>query len=137
MLITQLVRIAGRQSAVRATERLLGMGLVSDEDLKRLQTHFEAERAENLLLVGIRGERALSHRLMENLESRRLPVVNLLAQTAGNPNSEPDLMLRASSILYQFRLYEDHAAFLRRLNQACEIARLPPRNNWQGGQVSI
>jgi hypothetical protein len=102
-LISQLVRISGRTAAVRRTERILGMGELGDHELRRLMTAFKGEQNQNLLLAGIRGERAGSHSLFENIESGRL----------------------SGFMLYESRLYEDHAFMLRRMNEACAIVQLP------------
>jgi hypothetical protein len=126
-LVSQIVRMAGRNVAVQETERLLGMSEPGDDELKRLMTVFKAEQGENLLLVGIRGERAASHFLFDNLESGRLPLADFLAQLAAGGTTQPqsDFSSRLGALVYESRLYEDHAFMLSRLNHAYVVAQLP------------
>lgn len=125
MLISQLVRVAGRTAAGKSTERILAMTELPDEDLKRLLAHFQEEQKEDLLLPGLRGERAAFHLLFENLESGQLDLADFLAHAADNPRSRADLTLQVGAFFYDSRLFEDHAFYLRRMNEACAIAQLP------------
>jgi hypothetical protein len=126
-LVSHVVRMAGRSVAVKETERLLAMSELGDDELRQLMTAFKAEQGENLLLAGIRGERAGYHFLFENLESGRLPLADFLAQLAagGTTRPQPDFSSRLGALVYESRLYEDHAFMLRRLNEAYAIAQLP------------
>jgi hypothetical protein len=125
--VSQLVRIGGREKAMRRTERLLGMGQPTDEDLRRLLDHFQRERTDDLLLAAVRGERASFNHLFDNLESRRLPLADLMARVGGEPEGKPGLLTQTGSALYEPRLFEDHAFALRRYNEAYLIARRPPQ----------
>jgi len=124
-LVSQLVRMAGRGVAVRETERLLGMAEVEDSDLRHLVGYFEAEQNENLMLTGVRGERAGWHFVYENIHSGRLSFAEFLARTRGNSGSKPELSLRVAGFLGEPTLYEDHAYMLRWINEAWKIAQLP------------
>jgi hypothetical protein len=64
LVIPQLVRTGVDYIAVETAERVLGQGQVGDDNLVVLQRCFEEESAEPLLLIGMRGERALQHRFM-------------------------------------------------------------------------
>jgi hypothetical protein len=125
--VSQLVRIGGREKAMRRTERLLGMCQPADEDLRRLLDHFQRERADDVLLAAVRGERAGLNHLFDNVESRRLPLADLLARAGGEAEGKPGPLTRVGSSLYSPRLFEDHAFALRRFNEAYLIARRPPQ----------
>jgi hypothetical protein len=124
-LISLLVRMACRKVAVDSTERLLGMSELSDEACRTLSIQFAEELPAADLLASLRGERALYHRLFENLEHGQLTVGEFFARSEGNSNSKPDVSLRLGGFLYSYRLPEDHATLLRWFDEACDIARLP------------
>jgi hypothetical protein len=124
-LISQLVRLACRAVAARQVERALGLGTLNDDACRRLADHFAAERAENLLLAGLRGERASLHALFENLESGRVKLADFYHAIEGRTGTAPDLLVRGGAMLYSPRVYEDHASFLRWANRACSIADKP------------
>jgi hypothetical protein len=125
-LISQLVRMAGRRVAAEETERLLGMGEIGDAELARLAAHFGEEVGENLMLIGVCGERAGWHFVFDNLESGRLPLADFFAQAeAFGSKSKPSASNHISSFIYQPRLYEDHAFMLKWMNDAWAIAQLP------------
>jgi hypothetical protein len=123
LLLSQLVRAACRTIAVYRIERLLGMGELSDETCRRLMQHVAAERQENLLLVGMCGNRAGWHHLFGNLTNGRLSLADTFAKAVdlGPPNRAA----RAVAFLYSYRLPADHAAMLRWFDQICDMARLP------------
>jgi hypothetical protein len=123
-LLSQLVRIQGRTVAVRRVERILGMRELGDDELKRLMAVFKEQQGQNLLLIGLRGDRAGLHHLFENLESGRVSLNDLMAGLLPDTKNT-DRSLRLASFLYEPHLYEDHAFTLRRYNDACAIAQLP------------
>jgi hypothetical protein len=122
-LISQLVRISCRSIAVYRIQRLLGMGELSDQACLALMRHLAAERQENLLLVGLRGERAGWHHFFGNLTQGRLSLAGTLAGNTGT--GQPDLVTRVGAFLYSYRIPEDHATYLRWSKRLCDIARLP------------
>jgi hypothetical protein len=124
-LFSQLVRMHGRRVAVRRTERLLGMADVGDNNLRRLIAHFNAERDEKPLLVGIRGERASFNFLLENLESGRVSLAEMIASGGGNRIKETSFLDRFAASRYHPLLYDDHAFLLVTMNEGFEIAQLP------------
>ena len=65
-LISQLVRFSAAIRGAESTMRTLALGEPTAR-LAELQSEFQAEAGLPLLLVGIRGERALQDRLLENL----------------------------------------------------------------------
>lgn len=123
-LVSQLVRMVIRRVAARQVERTLALGEVSDETCRRLMGHLAAERGENLLLVGLRGERAALHIAFENLESgsTTLPDVLRAFDCPEFKYKVPPALALAGELLYRPRLPEDHANGLRLLNRACSLA---------------
>jgi plasmid stability protein len=61
MLICQLQRMEAQMFAVAALERLIGQGELSEADLANIQALLKRESKDNLLHLGLRGERAASH----------------------------------------------------------------------------
>jgi hypothetical protein len=124
-LVSQLVRLACRAIAARQVERALGMGSLSDDACRRLADHFAEEREENLLLAGLRGERAGMHVLFTNLEAGRVSLADFYRVLEGRSGVAPDILIQGGAMLYRSRLYDDHASFLRWSNRACSIAAMP------------
>jgi hypothetical protein len=86
--------------------------------LKKVQELLEAEAAEPLLLVALRGDRALNHEYMHALKSRRAT----LSQVAGSTGGEKFVTDLASPSLAQ----GSHGRVLRLMTEAVETAKLPP-----------
>ncbi len=131
-LISQLQRIAGRLVAGQRTERLLGMAEISENELKQLMDHFQAEQDGNLLVPGFRGERAALHFFFENLESDKASLADVIASGGFATDNQPDSSLRSAANRYRPRLYEDHAFMLQTMNEAIRIAQLPLPEQHQG-----
>jgi hypothetical protein len=123
-LISSLVRIAIRAKTAQMAERALGLGELSDDALRRTADHFAAEREENPLLDGMRGERATMHILFGNLQSGRVSLADFLIALEGR-GLTAQVVLRGGALLYTPRLYEDHASMLRWIHRACKIAARP------------
>ncbi|MGL4551440.1 MAG: hypothetical protein ACRC33_09660 [Gemmataceae bacterium] len=121
-MISALVRGAVRQRAVRAVARMLGTGLPSDAVCVRLAADLEAERAENLLLPAVRGERAAGHALCQAMAAGKVHLAGLFDTNQGQLRYSD----WAVSRVYTYRVPEDNALLLRRMTEACGIARLPP-----------
>jgi hypothetical protein len=64
-------RIGMRGDAIRATGRLLAMTEPDEGALRRLEEWFRAEQGENLLLAGLRGDRAMWFHHLEEFRSGR------------------------------------------------------------------
>lgn len=75
-LISQLVRIALSSVAVNTTEAVLGLS-EPKTGLTELRAALAAEISVPRFAVGLRGERAMFHRLTENLDSGALPIDGL------------------------------------------------------------
>ncbi len=76
-LISGLVRIAIGEVGLKATERVLGQGEASDETLVRLQEVILDEMSQPLLLVGVKGERAVLAEVIARVRSGQIPISEL------------------------------------------------------------
>ena len=123
LFIPQLVRMACQTSAVYRIERLLGLAGLSEATCRALLRDLDAERQDNILLVGVRGERAAMHNFFDNVGQGRVSLADVLAGVSRS--GSPDLLTKAGSFLYSYRVPEDHAASLRWFGRFCDVARLP------------
>lgn len=123
--ICQLIRVAIRIQAVKRIERLLAMGQPSGPALKELASHMSQEADEDLLTPAFRGERALISVLFENLITGRLSFEEFVTETGGASSDVNSLSRILGWRFYSAKLPADHAYFLRSLNTALEIAKLP------------
>jgi hypothetical protein len=129
LIISQLVRVACRTTAVDRVQRVLAQGESSEEALRQLQGLLEKEESEPLLLIAARGERAGLDRLMETIQAGKIKLtprdLTMTAALSGDPRSGPTLsesllLLAPASIKFQ------RAAMLRWMNRFVELAKLPP-----------
>jgi hypothetical protein len=113
MMISQLIRNAGRAVAIANIERTLAQGQPSQLALTELQKLLEDEEAAPLFLIAMRGERAGCDHLMQGLRagtvSVPLPGVEQLAQHIPGQVSR------------------QRAQLLRVMTQMVEAAKLPER----------
>jgi ABC-type transport system involved in multi-copper enzyme maturation permease subunit len=68
-LISMLVRLAIQWVAFGSIERSLAQGQPTESELEALQRLLEDEQTQPLLLIGLRGERAIMDRLLESLQN--------------------------------------------------------------------
>src|SRR5262249_3532715 len=129
-LICALVRVALRSIAVQFLERILGMGELSDDACKELAALFEAEQKENLLLTGLRGDRASFHHRFLNLESGKVKFADL-AGSSGSSSGKFDPLGGLGGLVYSYRLPDDHAFMLARFGEMCDLARSPVEEQMQ------
>jgi hypothetical protein len=122
--ISQIVRMKVHLGMVRATERILGMAVLTDADLKRLAEYFGSDSSEDLLSPAIRGERAAHHKQFDDIETGKIDLADFIVKMS-SPGLMPDLNLRIGAVFYRPRIYEDHAQLLRLMNQCEQIAKLP------------
>jgi hypothetical protein len=122
-LITTLVRLGTRVMAVRCANRVLAQGSPSDAALVRLRDLLEDERQDNVLLQGLRGERAVLHDVSLRVEAGELALESLDGK--GRP---PRGWGRVAKLWVVPRVLRGHAELLEALNEAVEQARLPPED---------
>ncbi|MBA4065685.1 MAG: hypothetical protein C0501_18600 [Isosphaera sp.] len=117
-LICQLFRMSARVTATRALERLQAQAEPTDPMLAPLQAAWAADAEEPLLLLGLRGERAVTDVTVANLAD---------GTAAAGPEGQPGGMFeRYGSWLWRGGLTRDRAFLHRYLTQAVAVARLPP-----------
>lgn len=124
-LISQLVRMALRTIAARRVERVFAMAEPRVEDLKAMQCHLANEELEELYVAAMRGERAMFTIFFENLASKRIS----LDDVGDGPNQLKSLYGRLGWKLYEARLPDDEAHYIRTMNYLISIADLPPHEH--------
>src|SRR5262249_7473365 len=79
--VSQRIRAVCVDHSLRALERVLSQGQAAEADLAGLQELFEDEISHPGHLLARRGERALTHRLLESIETGQHTVKQLLQPT--------------------------------------------------------
>ena len=127
MMIPQLVRYALRSIAVNKIQRTLAQGEPSEAAMRALQQLLEKEETEPLLLIAVRGERAGYDRLLEGIQTGKIPLSGKdLAMMVGlsGSASAPLWMHTQALRLPAVRTWQ-RAAMLRHMTRAVEIAKMP------------
>jgi hypothetical protein len=120
VIISQLIRIAGIAVAGGAIERTLALGEPPVEDLSRLQKLLEEEDAHRTLLVALRGERAIQHKLFTGMSNG---AIDLEASPGGGTGS--GLTGLFSGWTQKNLARREHPDMLEILGRAIAVARLP------------
>jgi hypothetical protein len=123
--IAQLIRIAQRALVVRLVERVLAQGQPAPAVLADLQRLLEDEDAQPILLIATRGERAGDDQLMEYLQTGGLSQSAIQKELDSIGPNGPSLGERLPLYL-PGSIKSQRAAFLRFMNEAVDIAKLPP-----------
>ena len=128
-MISMLVRLACRGVALGRIERTLAQGEPSEEALAALQHLLEKEEAEPLLLIGVRGERAMFDRFLDAVEAGDIPRRDLLRLA---PRYGIEVSWRDSALLLTgLTIKNERAALLHHMTEYVEIAKLPVEE-WAG-----
>lgn len=114
-LVSALVRIAIRSVGIQNIERSLAQSEPSDYAMQVLQSLLKDEEKVPLLLIGMRGERAICDRLMANLQDGKMQ----FDKQRGNWGRGPELIVVSGS------LKGLRAAFLEIMTDNVEAAKLP------------
>jgi hypothetical protein len=127
--VAQLVRMACRGVAVGSLERVLAQGEPALAGLADLQRLLEEDEAENLVLHGARGDRAVVNHLLENVQNGTVPMGDLLGPTGlGLSKREA---FAASLLASAPSLESQRAGLLRFVTRVVETAKLPPEQQPQ------
>ncbi|HEY8504353.1 MAG TPA: hypothetical protein VIL46_07200, partial [Gemmataceae bacterium] len=125
ILINHLVRCAFAHLTVQAAERWVGLdappyAAEGPDRLRELLRFFEMQRSGYRLPEALRSERAYFNVLFENLESGKVSLrqVNLVLNL-------PVFWAKLGDFTLTPLVLHNHAVYLRRMNEAIEIARLP------------
>ncbi len=121
-LVSQLVRMAVTAIAKGATEQVLGMGEPT-AGLAELQAAFAEEANVPRLTYGIRGERAMFFRAMENVDDGLVDLGQLTDDS--RPPSERTPAGRATTIVYRKYIPGQQAAMLDLFTAMLEASKLP------------
>jgi hypothetical protein len=121
LIISQLVRIACVAVACQAVERTLAQGEPDPKDLEELQRLLKEEDTHNPLLTALRGERGITERVFELIESGELPLKGLLTGPGEKPSLE-DVYLRLQGVS---AIRAEHPLFLSLMTRHIEAAALP------------
>ncbi len=124
LLITALVRLAARQHALRGLSRALAHGEPSEDALVAVQRALDEEAGQNLLPQALRGERAGVHRLWSNVEAGQIALESLDGKV-----HPPHGWEKVSNLWVIPRVMEAHTQSLDTLNEAIEVAGLPPEEH--------
>jgi hypothetical protein len=116
--ISQLVRANCVEDALRALQGTLAQGQATDADLASLQELFEDEMTHPGYFIALRGERALTHRLLESIEAGQQPLKLYL----GGSVSTWD---RVSALQERDAVRWAHARYLDDATDQVRLARRP------------
>ncbi len=134
-VVSQLVRITCGGRAVHAVERILAQGEPGEGALADLQHLLEREARESpsLLVMALRGERALIHGMLEAIDRGDLSVAESLGILSSGSLRKPSFWDGITEFFALPRLRRAHALFLRQSMPILAIARLTP--NEQGARL--
>jgi len=123
LFISQLVRMACQQTAVRSMERVLAQGTVSKEALQVAQKQLEDEAAQPLLWIALRGERASTSLVMERLYNGEIT----LDQLTDGRSQSPGWYDRLYAWLFvRPVVHNNQVVWLEIMTRWVETAKLPP-----------
>ncbi|HEV2949877.1 MAG TPA: hypothetical protein VGX70_21040 [Gemmataceae bacterium] len=114
-LISLLVRVAIRALAIQSIERSLAQGEPSEHSMRMLQLLMEDEEKLPLLLIALRGERAVFDRLMESIEKGKTNLKKL----GGFWSGAEEMLFLSGSVKAQ------RAVMLDIMTENVEAAKLP------------
>jgi hypothetical protein len=125
-LIGPLIRIAIDSSTVHDVERSLGQGEVDAPALGAMQKVLEEECAEDLVVIGLRGERAGTDHMLTNIETGRISLLATL-ENPGRPGtkSAPGFWDGLNEFLAVPMVKRSHAWLLRYHTKVIEACQLP------------
>ena len=133
-LVSQLVRIAIDNVAVKAATRTIGQGEASDAALRRLQADLLSEYHQPLVLYGIKGERAMMVEMIRRIADGEIPIDALSADGSFEFGAPVPSVAPWGRLAFENQM----ALALEFLNEAVAIARLPAherperRDAWEG-----
>jgi hypothetical protein len=119
--VSQSIRITCTVAACWSTQRLLAQLQPDPADLEALQDAFRSEDAYNVLLVGLRGERALREALLEAVEAGEVAPTELFV---ANPR-EPPWTMRFLTELGRGDVLTLHPHYLSVMTPRVEAALRP------------
>jgi hypothetical protein len=135
-LISELVRFAVGSVALKSARRALGQGVPSDASLARLQSAIADELAQPLLVVPLRGERAVYVELISRVSDGEIPISAL----SGSPQKDQLVPRPADSPWTGLWFDNQIVVYLEWMNEAVDIAKGPAfeqPTRWVAWQANI
>jgi hypothetical protein len=120
-VLSQLNRAWCLERALLAVERALAQGQGDDAGLAALQQLLQDEDRQPLLLMTMRGQRAIQHAMLERVESGEIP----LSRPAGDGGPLESVWERVDTVLAGDQLQTGHARYLEYMTRYVETANLP------------
>ncbi len=117
-LISHLVHIAIGESALDATWRVLGQGEASDAALASLQELLLDEMKQPLLIIGVKGERAVLTEIIRRLGTGEIPISALSDGAASDRAGPPGAVAPWGKLWFD----QQQAVALERMTEAVAIA---------------
>jgi hypothetical protein len=134
-LISHLVRIAITSVAFKATSRVLAQGDPTDAALARMQELLLDELKQPLLVIGVKGERALSAETIRRIAAGEIAVSELSDSAGRSRTDRPAAVAPWEKLLYDYQ----QALSLDSLTKAVTIARQPARKRqplWEAWEAT-
>lgn len=126
ILISQAYRVGRRRSALRALERTLAQGQVSEQSLAGVQRLLERDEAEPLFLCGLRGSRASLDEWLDRLQKGQIDGQQFRDSLQGRTGPKRAPTLDDMKFWWDVgSVQNNRAVLLRYMNRAVEIAKLP------------
>jgi hypothetical protein len=126
LAIMQVCRMSTQLLAVRAMERILAHADIESNRLQRAEALLRSEVDENISLMCIRGERAMSHHFYSNIVINEFTLADISPSAVGQVTVWDQL----SDSAKRSTVAESHAYTLRILTKAVEAARKLERDRF-------
>jgi hypothetical protein len=120
--VSQLVRVSISTMAIKSGRRVLGQAEASDAALARLQSLMLDELAQPLLLIAMKGERAMYFELIRRVGTGEVPISAL---SEGGPKFDPDAPRETIAPWGKLMFDSQLAIWLEWMNAAVNTARQP------------
>jgi hypothetical protein len=128
-LSSLLIRIACRSTPCSGAQRVLAQGEPPEDELRKLQEVLEKEDADPILLIALRGERAIVERQLEAYQTGKVKwtarelLLNL--EYLDDQSDKAHAIIREMHSQGAAFIPRQRAAHLRYMNRAVEAAKLP------------
>jgi hypothetical protein len=132
LLISALIRIAVDGITIRALERIVAQGEMQPKHLEERQRTLAEEAHVPYFLIGVRGERAGNDRLLSNIETGKLSLMDTLETGARGKRGESTSWLNPmNDFLAGAMVRRSHATLLRLETELVEAASLAPEDRYR------
>lgn len=132
LLITVLTRMAMQGRTIQCLERILGHRAVSDGELAMVQDALTDEVAENLFLIGMRGERGGMHQLMAILENSDMPVTVAMEGLTTVRKPQANWWDHVNDVFARKMVFRSHRWLVNHHRHIIDAAQLPAPERYAG-----